>query len=498
MIQRALFYAAILFFVAYGAVLIWKTSFAVGGSDAGGYFCTAKRIVAGSLVEPVDALARLELPESFDRVFMPLAHEPGPRRGTMVPFYPPGYPLHLAAAAVLGGWEYAPHFVSPIAALLLVVATYFLGRELGLSRLLAFLAAVLLAGCSTLLFIAVQAMSDVVAALWTTAAVVFALRSRKRDAWAAASGAAFGLAVLVRPTSALAAPALALALAWRWRALVLFGVSGLPFAGYWFRWNNEVYGSPFRTGYSGLMAGALAWGNFPPRFTHYTLTLGKLFTPLVPLAWLGVGADRRVPGRDRALLLVWFAAYLLFYCFWGSYETWWYTRYLLPALPALVVAAVLVARDLLNRLSETSSGRWHSKRLAVALGAALLVAVLVNERLRMLEYRPLGVAEGEKTYLLAMDLVKKKLPDRSVVLSMQMGPSLKYYTDFLPARWDWLTAETLATLREAAEKHEYRLYALLLPFEEGLMADKGLPPPGLPGKWSLIGQARDVKLWQLD
>ena len=159
-------------------------------------------IVEGQVIQPVLMLDRLELPDRFVRAFMPLAHEPGPRPKTMVPYYPPGYPMHLAAAGILGGWEFAPHFVSPLAALLFVVATYFLARELGLSRLLALVSAAILAGCAVLLYQAVQAMSDVTAALWATVAVVFALRSRKRDVWAAAAGAAFGMAVLVRPLTA--------------------------------------------------------------------------------------------------------------------------------------------------------------------------------------------------------------------------------------------------------------------------------------------------------
>jgi hypothetical protein len=495
-IRRALFYVSILAFLGYGALLIWHTSFAVGGSDSSGYANTARMIVAGRPVEPVEALDRLDLPDRFDRVFMPLAHEPGPRPRTMVPYYPPGYPLHLAAAGILGGWEFAPHFVSPLAALLLVAATYFLARELSLSRLLALVAAAILAASSILLTQAVQAMSDVVAALWTTSSILFALRSRKKDAWAAAAGAAFGIAVLVRPVNAVLVAPLLLALPWRPKTLAFFAAGGAPFAAFEFRWNAVLYGGPFRTGYSGLAD--FAWRNFPVRFAHYTRTLVQLFSPFVPLGWLAVGGDRRVPPRDRVLLLLWFAAYLLLYSFWGPYEAWWYTRYLLPAFPALVVGAVLVGRDLLRLLPEVSTGPLRSSHLAFAAAAVLLVTVANAEYRRIRQWKPLGIAEGEQTYPLAMELVRSKLPERSLIVSMQMSGALRYYTDFQPVRWDWLAPGDFAIVREKAEKRGYRLYALLAPFEEQALTGAAPPRPGLPGTWRFVAQVRDVKLWELE
>ena len=39
-------------------------------------------------------------------------------------------------------------------------------------------------------------------------------------------------------------------------------------------------------------------------------------------------SDRRLGRSDRAMLAAWFGLFLLFYCFWGPYEAWWFTRYL--------------------------------------------------------------------------------------------------------------------------------------------------------------------------
>ena len=486
--RRALFFLSVVAAVGYGGLLIWKTSFAVGGSDSSGYANTAKMIAAGRIVEQVEILGLFDLPAHFDHAFIPLAFEPGQQPRTMVPYYPPGYPMHLAAAGVLGGWEYAPFLVSPLAAFVLLFLTYSLARELSLSRPLALIAAGILGGCAVLLFQAVQPMSDVVAAAWAAAAMLCALRSRRRDAWAVLSGAALGMAVLSRPANILMLAPLAFALPWRPKAVALFAAAGLPFAAFHMTWNTKAFGSPWRTGYSGQ--GGLAWGNFPDRFIHYGRTLCRMFSPLVPLGWLGAGVDRRLPGRDRALLLAWFASYFGFHCFWGPYETWWYTRYLLPAFPALVIAAVAAARDLL-RVGEASRGLLRT-RLALAGGALLIAVVVVAERRGVSSWKPLGVTAGQRVFPLAADLARRQVPERSLVLSMDFSGALRYYTTLQPVRWDWLEPADLPVLRAKAESKGYRLYALLFPWEEKDF------PAHVSGKWKKVGAVGEAVLWELE
>ena len=62
--------------------------------------------------------------------------------------------------------------------------------------------------------------------------------------------------------------------------------------------------------------------------------------------WLMLAADVRRSARVRLLLLSWFGVFFLLYCFYGPYETWWYTRYLLPGIPALSIGMAMVAEDL--------------------------------------------------------------------------------------------------------------------------------------------------------
>ena len=134
---RALRVLALVAVGVYGAELVDHVGAGVGGSDCSGYANSARDILSGRIVVPVEALARLELPDRFARAFMPLAHQPGPRPRTMVPFYPPGFPLHVALGMLLAGPDKGPFLVTPVLAVLCLLLTFVLGRELGLSRPLA-------------------------------------------------------------------------------------------------------------------------------------------------------------------------------------------------------------------------------------------------------------------------------------------------------------------------------------------------------------------------
>src|SRR5207342_3655602 len=129
-----------------------------------------------------------------------------------------------------------------------------------------------------------QPLSDVPATMWALAAVLFALKSRRRDALAAASGAAFGMGVLVRPVDFLLILPLLFALRPKARTLALFAVGGLPFAVFFLAWNRAAYGSPFGSGYS--LAGGLLLRAFPGHLRSYSLWLFALLSPIVPLGWL--------------------------------------------------------------------------------------------------------------------------------------------------------------------------------------------------------------------
>jgi hypothetical protein len=485
------FAAALL--IGYGALLIAHVGHGVGGCDSSGYANTARGILSGRIVQPIGALDRLALPDSFHRVFMPLAYEPGPRPRTMAPLYPPGFPLHIALAVLVDGWNAGPFLVSPIAAIFCAVLMFLLGRELGLSRPLALAGAAILGGCPVLLYQAVQPMSDVVATAWAEAAVLFALRSRRGDAWAAAAGAALGIAILVRPTNVMLVLPMAFALRWRPRTVLLLALGGLPFAGFFAMWNRTAYGGAIHTGYAGIFGSELDLANFPPRVHHYGHWLIAQLSPLVPLGWLAAAANRRIRGRDRALLLFWFAPSFLFYCFWGPYDAWWYTRYLLPGLPALILGFLLVLRDLTGLLPQPGAAQ-PGRRLSypVLATAAVLLTVAVFERRIERRFRPLGASQGQVIFPDACrELAARTMGGKALVVSMEFSGALRFYADLTPVRWDWINPDEFALLRVRAAERGERIFALLLPHE--------VEParPKVPGLWKSLGNVRQASLWEL-
>jgi hypothetical protein len=253
-------------------------------------------------------------------------------------------------------------------------------------------------------------------------------------------------------------------------------------------WNRVAFGAPFRTGYSALFGESFAAGNFSPRIRHYVSWVARMLTPVLPIAWLAVALDRHVERSHRWMLLSWFAVFLLFYSFWGPYEAWWYTRYLLPGIPAVILAALLLLRDLRGPLF--GEGRRHS-RFWVPTAALLILVVLVFEYRLVRRLPILAFAEGEALYSDASQWAESKVPPHSLVVSMQMSGALKFYTSLIPVRWDWARPDQLDLLRESARARDYQWFALLAPFENPELEKR------FPWGWSRVGERRDLTLWRL-
>ena len=473
-------------FLAYALVLFHHTVFAVGGSDSSGYMNAARLLAEGSVVTRIKGLERLSLGPEFTEIFIPLGFTPGPRPGTMAPAYPPGLPLHMAAAGLLGGSSRAPFYVSPIAALACLVLIYRLGRELGLSPALALAGSALLGFAPVFVFQAVQPMSDVVATAWALAAVLAAYRSRARSSalWAAAAGAAFGMGVLVRPTNALVLAPVMLALPTRGKTWLAFAAGGAPFAAFQLAYGAAAFGSPWKTGYRSLLSEGMALSNFPARARHYAYWTARLLSPLVPLGWITLAADRRVPRRDRWVLLTWFAAFFLFYAFYGPYEAWWYTRFLLPAYPALLLGALLAARDFV--VGGAPARRWRTAGAALAVVLALAVEIRYVTKEQVHKFY-----KGERVHPQACAMARRRLPPNAIVLSMQMSGALHYYTDLTYAMWNWMDEARFETLRVSTESRGFRWYALLADFEVPEVEKAHL------GEWREIDRVRDVSLREI-
>jgi 4-amino-4-deoxy-L-arabinose transferase-like glycosyltransferase len=463
----------------YAVLLVRANSPIAGGADSSGYLNEARLLARGRVSEEIAGLALLGLPPADPDLFIPLGYRSGPTPGTMAPRYPPGLPLQMALLGKIGGWTEAPFLAAPIAAIASLLLLYAVARQLGLSPGLSAAGALMLAVCPIFFGMAVQPMSDVPATAWVLAAIYFGLRARRSDRWAVAAGAALGVAVIVRPTNALAVIPLLFALPPGWRAIGRSFAGGAPFAVLLLLYNSASFGGATSTGYEAILTRTMSAANVWPEIRHHGFWLGALLTPLVPLAWLGVGFDRRVPGRDRALLLTWFGAFFVFYCFYEVYDDWWAVRFLLPGIPAMILAALLVARDV------SLPAKW--KRV---VGPALLAGIVAVGVGHIVRFHLFSIGLGERVYRDASRGAAGLVPARSLIAAMQMSGALKYYAERPILRSDRVRPEHFAAIRRRAEGRGIPLYALLWPFE---VADLD----HMPGDWEPVSRWRDVVLYRL-
>jgi hypothetical protein len=349
---------------AAGAGVAFGT-FAASAADASGYVSQSK-LLASARVSFDQPLARLLPWTNATWVFAPLGYRPGPTPGEIVPTYPPGLPLAMAAARVIGG-EWAPFFVVPLLGGVAVFCTYLLGARL-YSRRSGLVAALLLAASPIFLFQLVQSMSDVPAVAWWTLALLLAL-SPELGAPVAA-GAAAGVALLARPNLLLLVVPLAMFVCGSPRItgprvegrrsaalprLLAFAAGLVPAAGALALLQWRLYGSPLASGH-GAFSDFFALSNIWPNTRAYATWLMRGELPAVCLIVLSlcvVYATRhqaRTPheaglaGPARAAALMG-AAVLVCYLPYVVFVDWFYLRFLLPAFPlAFVLAGALIDR----------------------------------------------------------------------------------------------------------------------------------------------------------
>ncbi|HEY7369706.1 MAG TPA: glycosyltransferase family 39 protein [Thermoanaerobaculia bacterium] len=482
-----------LLLAAYAGFLIPHRTRVAGGSDSSGYLNTARGILEGRVVRDIPALRRYGLPPdgAFPNLFIALGHVPGPRPGTVAPFYPPGLPILMAGAIRVTGSPDAAYFVSPFFAVLGVGLMFLLLRDLGLPRSWSAMGAFLLASFPTWTFFALQPMSDVVATTLAIAAVLFARRARGSAAWAAAGGASLGLAVLVRPTNALLIVPMLFALPATRRAWAMLSLGGLPFAIFLAVWNSTVYGSPFRSGYGAVLSDAMSLDFFRNHFAHYFFWMSALTGGVVIAGWILAGFDARIGARDRAMLICWLLVFFAFYCFYGPYETWWYTRFLMPGLPAAIAGSLLCGHHLLEAQARAVRPPFPGRRMtaaAIALGTFAAAAGVVYQADQGV-YR---FFRGERIYLRASRMAERLVPPGGLVVAMQMTGALEYYTEVPYTMWNWLDEGRLVVLDRALRERGGTWYALLAPFE--VESVKRL----FPGRWTELGREGDVALWRLE
>ncbi len=449
--------------------LKWQTWIA-SGADAYGYVSQAEDWMRGELRVPQPLLKIAIWPRS-EWTVTPLGYKPATVPGAIVPQYPPGLPLAMAAAATIGGRS-ALFWVLPLAGLAVVWLTYLLGRWID-GALVGAIAAIIVASSPIFVHQLVVPMSDVATSAWWLGAI--ALLAARMPTLAGACAAA---ALLTRPNLTPMAAWLAIGIvivergrrtpAERMlRSLVAYSIPvalGIAFI-LWL--NNYRFGSPLASGY-GATQYLFAVSHVPENFVLYPRWLLQTQTifPFVGLCapaflWLAThsrwGAEYRPQPRPMTIAigtcLVVFGSYLPYLVF----ADWTYLRFLLPALPILLILSVSVSVGVIRLLPV-------SVRVPV-LG--IVIAVIVGY-----QFGPGGTWEVrnlrsiESRYESAGRAARMVIPGPAVFLSMQESGSLRYYSGSPTLRYDEIAPEWLDRTIGALQAAGIHPYIALESWEE--------------------------------
>jgi hypothetical protein len=438
---------AVLLTLAIVAMTMAYGTYSAAGADAAGYVSQAHLIASGTLVQDAPLARRMPWPDATWS-FAPLGYRPGLEAGTLVPTYPSGLPLLMAAFLLVAG-DNGPYLVAPVMAALVVLGAYALGTRLH-SRVAGLVAAALLATSPIVLFQAVQPMSDVpVTALWTLT-VLFALTPARHAALAA--GACAGLAILTRPNLL---PFLLVVLLAR-PSFVPFIVGLLPAAGALALVNWRLYGSPIASGYGdvgelfslgNVAANTAAYGNriAQGEWPATMLALGALivFLGFVRLKAKATGvsspqAEATTFGRGPFVYAV-AATIVVLACYlpYGVFAEWSYLRFLLPAFPFVFVAIGAVVVRAVAALPPPARG--------VVLLAALTAVCAANVEAARRE-QAFNLHRYESRYRDAGRYLQGSLPLTAVVITSQHSASAAHYGKRPILRWDLLPIDLDAAI----------------------------------------------------
>jgi Dolichyl-phosphate-mannose-protein mannosyltransferase len=434
---RALVAGAVLWTAAAG---IFFGTFAAGGADSYGYVSQAMLLAEGRLTDtvPRDLVTEFRLPPW---TLTPLGFVPGRGPAVIAPTYPPGFPLLMAPAAAVSAA--GVYFVVPLFGILAIWLSYRLGLAMG-DPLAGGVAAVLVSVSPTFVFQVVQPMGDVpVTAFWLASLL---LATRGTAAAASGSGVAASIAILIRPNLAPLAvlpAALFVSSAGPGAGARLKGaaayVAALIPAGAALAWIQYVrYGSALASGYGdlGLLFGT---DNIVPNLAHYPRWLTDTHTPFIWLFLLGPAVLVRQPARARSLTwaAVLFSAIALAvylpYVQFGAHE-WTYSRFLLPAIPLMLLGATAAALTLIRRLPP---GGRTAATLALFGGVAVFCLITAERRFAF------ELRAGEQRYVKAGEFVRQRLPENGIVLASQHSGSVRLYGRRPIVRWDLVARDEL-------------------------------------------------------
>lgn len=475
-------------------------------ADPAGYLNNARLLGKGMV-----SAAQTVIPGLDANKFQPMTFVPSTFRpvggGRMIPIYPAGLPLAVLSVARITGWDAAPPVTMLVMAILGILATAWLGVEMGLPRTWAWFAALLLAASPLYILMSLQLMSDVPALVCVTTAVALAWKSRARDAWALLSGIMVAYAVFVRPTNLLVMVPVGVCLGFAWRRWLFLALAGAPGAILWCLCNHAATGHFLETGY-GNLTGRFTWSAVPATWLFYVRWLPVLFTPVALFA-LGLPWLLRRSVHPALMLIVWIFAFFAFYSTdTDTVTSWGCLRYLLPALPACLVGALLVLRRLLQ---APGAARITTPFVAKISPALSVTAVIVFGIACVLRLHLGKLVKFGAVFPSAVHWAQTHIPDNAVVMGHGMTATFYCYTPCTLVRMDQLNPEQWSEIVKACAAIHRPVYAVIYyPYDMEPLDEKQAQTKDwttnvgeylekqFPGNWKQAGRVDTASFWKLD
>jgi len=319
----------------------------------------------------------------------------------------------------------------------------------------------LLVACSPVfLFQLMQPMSDVPVTAWWLLGIAAAWGGSPVGAGLAASVAILtraNLAPLLLPIAALlvfpghkrSTGALA--------RLVWFACAAAPGIVLTGSINSIFYGSPLKSGY-GALVDIYRWSYGSPNLIRYPTWLWETYSPYI---FLGIAIPiLAIPGRvsRSAVRFAWLALFFSVtlgacYLFYIPFEHWTYLRFLLPAIPLLLIASAIAV--------ESAIGRFAITRKAVVLGvvATLLPLSYVHSAVRGDAF---ALKRGfRERYQTVGEFVASHTPEHAAVMCVLQSGSLRYYAQRTTVRYDLIEPRWLDGAVEYLRRRGYAPYVAL-------------------------------------
>jgi hypothetical protein len=470
----------------------YSMSFA-SGSDESGYIHNSRLLMEGRLFGDVRPIGDMPLHDLNRRAYQPLGFAASDELDRQIPTYPFGFPLVLAAFRLLADNDLGILMAVVFIGCATLLAVFVLSREFDLDWLWSFVATLVVGVSPLYQFMAMRPMSDVLSTGLATGCVLFAWIAHKRLVFSCLLGFCFSLALLTRAPNVLLALPVGIALLARfreqqwWWAVILSSLPGLLFL-LWI--NNTLYGSPFTSGYANVWR-LFKLEYFEMTMRHFAYWLSVLLTPVITIGFAASLYCFRKNWLKMVVLWTWALSFIIFYGFYlHSHQTWWFLRFVLPAVPPIVVGGCVFLQELSSSFNRRFGLNWLSTSLILVF--AVYVAISgYRAGLGRVHY----LDRQNNGYVRLVDWVNEHTGPEDVFVCSQTSGCLYYYTNNPIIRYDLLKDGEWERIQQAVSGTNGVIYATLLRKE---LERKEALSKHASGEWLEAAVLGDMRVMRLE